>query len=221
MLTSTDVGCNGLSNGSATVVTNGGTAPFTFYAWSPSGGSGASANNLAADTYTVTVTDVNGCAANVIVVINEPDAVNISMSMTPAACNGGTNGTATATVNGGTPPYQYQWSPGGSTNATANNLGVGHYSVVVTDSRGCAEVNDIDVLSASGIVLTPSATDVSCYGGSNGTTAVSSVGVYTSDPILTTGHLPAEQVPMQAVLPEKLYRYCYRRQRMYHYHPQL
>ena len=175
LLSSTDVSCNGLSNGSATVVTSGGTAPFA-YTWSPSGGSAATASNLSANTYTVTVTDANGCGADVIVVINEPDAVNISMSMTPAACNGGTNGTATATASGGTPPYQYQWTPGGSTNATANNLSIGHYSVVVTDSRGCAEVNEIDVLSASGIILTPAALGVSCNGMSDGTASVISNG---------------------------------------------
>ncbi|MBK9524702.1 MAG: PKD domain-containing protein [Bacteroidetes bacterium] len=175
LLTSTDVSCNGSANGSATVVTSGGAAPFT-YSWLPSGGNAATANNLAADTYTVTVTDANGCAADVLVIINEPSAVNILMSMTPAACNGGTNGTATANASGGTPPYQYQWTPGGSTNATANNLTVGHYSVVVTDSRGCAEINDIDVTSASGIILTPAATDVSCNGGANGTASVVSIG---------------------------------------------
>ena len=53
----TNISCNGGTNGSATITPSGGSAPFT-YSWSPSGGSAATANNLAAGTYVVTTTDI-------------------------------------------------------------------------------------------------------------------------------------------------------------------
>ncbi|RFS13431.1 PA14 domain-containing protein, partial [Emticicia sp. C21] len=61
-ITKVDVSCNGGNNGSATVTPVGGTSPYT-YQWSPSGGTGATASNLTAGTYTVTVTDAKGCTA--------------------------------------------------------------------------------------------------------------------------------------------------------------
>ena len=60
-VTFTNAACAGINNGSALVTTSGGTAPYS-YAWSPSGGSAASATNLAAGSYSVLITDANSCA---------------------------------------------------------------------------------------------------------------------------------------------------------------
>ena len=74
-----DVSCNGESDGSATVVGGGGTNIIS-YSWSPTGGSGATANNLSAGTYTVTVSDDNGCNEQASITITEPDVLVAAVS---------------------------------------------------------------------------------------------------------------------------------------------
>ena len=82
-----DVTCNGSATGSAKVKATSGKSPFS-YAWS-NGETDAIANNLAAGNYSVTVTDANGCEANIQVVITEPNAIHVSSVVTDNSCNSG------------------------------------------------------------------------------------------------------------------------------------
>ncbi|MGI4806367.1 MAG: beta strand repeat-containing protein, partial [Janthinobacterium lividum] len=132
----TNVTCNGSSNGSATVVASNGKAPYT-YNWSPSGGSTATASNLSPGTYTVTVTDANGCSSTRSYTITQPAALTATTSQTNVGIYGGSTGSAAITVSGGTAPYTYLWSPSGGTAATASNLSAGTYTVTTTDVNGC------------------------------------------------------------------------------------
>ncbi|MEZ0006943.1 hypothetical protein ABH942_002321 [Flavobacterium sp. 28YEA47A] len=173
----TDVSCNGGSNGTATVAPTGGTTPYS-YSWAPSGGTNATAIGLATGTYTVTVTDFNGCQATRTYTINQPAAaLGGIITKTDVSCNGGNNGTATISANGGTTPYSYSWAPSGGTNATATGLAAGTYTVTVTDFNGCQITRTTTVnqpAAALGGII--SKTDVSCNGGSNGTATVSITG---------------------------------------------
>ena len=134
----TDVSCNGGNNGSATVSASGGSPGYTYF-WSPNGGTNATGVNLTAGSYTVTITDIKGCTTQVTATITEPLALAATISnSTNVSCNGGNNGTATATVTGGTSPYTYVWNTNPvQTSATASNLPIGSYFVTVTDSKGC------------------------------------------------------------------------------------
>ncbi|MGQ3014646.1 MAG: SprB repeat-containing protein, partial [Flavobacteriales bacterium] len=95
-----DISCNGASDGSALALATGGTASYV-YAWS-SGAAQASATGLAAGTYTVQVTDANGCIANTTVTLTEPPLLTISASVTSnyngqdVSCNGASDGSAAA-----------------------------------------------------------------------------------------------------------------------------
>lgn len=170
-----DVSCNGGNNGSATIFATGGTAPYS-YLWSPYGGTSVAASGLTAGTYQVQISDSTGCVSTVQVLITEPDGILIQTSATPAACNGGTDGSASAIPSGGNPPYQYQWIPGSAATAVATGLTAGLYTVVVTDASGCPESAQVVVNSNTSMVLTPSSTDVNCHGMSNGTASVNVVG---------------------------------------------
>ena len=142
-----DVTCNAFSNGQATISVSGGTMPYT-YLWS-NGQMGATATNLAAGTYTATVTDANGCMGMVSVEITEPTALDINASTgAGATCNGSTDGTASVSAGGGTPPYSYSWSNGANT-SSIGNLAAGAYSVTVTDANGCT-ADDSVVIAAFG-----------------------------------------------------------------------
>lgn len=164
----TAVSCNSGTNGTAIATPSGGTGPFT-YNWQPSGGTNSTATGLAAGTYTVTVTDANGCTTTQSYVVTQPAPVTATTSGTPASCNGGNNGTATATPTGGVGPFTYSWSPSGGTNATANNLAAGTYTVTVTDANGCTGQQSFTVTQPNAIAVSVSGTAVSCNGGSNGT----------------------------------------------------
>ena len=172
------VSCFGSNNGSATVSVNGGTPSYT-YSWNTNPAqTTATATGLSAGTYTVTVTDTNGCSTTASVNINQPQAaLNASVSsQIPVSCFGSNNGSATVSVNGGTPSYTYSWNTTpAQTTATATGLSAGTYTVTITDANGCSTTATVTInqpqaaLSASVSSQIP----VSCFGSNNGSATVS------------------------------------------------
>jgi len=178
--TQTNVSCNGGINGTASVSVVGGTANYT-YIWVPSGGNSASANNLSAGNYTVTVLDANNCVITATAALTEPPALTLTINNTPATC-GANNGTASGIVNGGTGPYTYTWIPTGGNAANASNLAAGNYTLNVSDSNSCLVTNTTSLVSTGGASITVTSTSVSCNGGSTGSAnanAVGGIGPYT------------------------------------------
>ncbi|RFN58148.1 HYR domain-containing protein [Marixanthomonas ophiurae] len=169
-----NVSCNGGSDGSATAAVSGGAMPYS-YSWSPSGGNNATATGLSAGTYTVTVTDANGCMDTANVTITEPTALVASASVdNNVSCNGGSDGSATAAVSGGAMPYSYSWSPSGGNNATATGLSAGTYTVTVTDANGCMDSANVTITEPTALNATITAqTNASCPGSSDGEATVS------------------------------------------------
>jgi hypothetical protein len=130
----TQVGCYGGSTGAINLTASGGTSPYT-YAWS-GGVTTEDRTNLAAGNYTVTVTDANGCVANLAQTITQPTTLNLTTQLTQVTCTGGTDGAIDLTVAGGTSAYTYNWG-GGITTQDRTTLAAGTYSVTVTDANGC------------------------------------------------------------------------------------
>ncbi|SMP36639.1 SprB repeat-containing protein, partial [Chryseobacterium profundimaris] len=163
----TNVACNGASNGAINLTPAGGTAPYTFN-W----GGGITTEDrtgLAAGTYTVTITDANGCTGTVNATVTQPTALSATTSQTNIACNGGSTGVATVNVSGGTAPYTYSWSPSGGTAATATGLSAGTYTVTVTDANACTLTRTFTITQpASAVSGTTVVTNVACNGASNG-----------------------------------------------------
>jgi PKD repeat protein len=167
----THVLCNGASTGSATVSASGGTAAYG-YLW-PSGGTGATESGLAAGSYTVTVTDANSCTITATATINQPTALAASTTGTNALCNGSCDGSANLTVSGGTPAYLYNWSSSESTE-DISGLCAGAYTVTVTDANGCTITSGFTVNEPTTVTASiSSSTDVSIFGGSDGSATVS------------------------------------------------
>ncbi|MBK6965470.1 MAG: SprB repeat-containing protein [Bacteroidales bacterium] len=99
----TNVACNGAFTGSATVLATGGTSPFTYLWNDPSAQTLATATGLAAGTYTVTITDANGCTATAQAIIPQPTALSGGAVATSSTC-GNANGSVDLSVSG-TPAY--------------------------------------------------------------------------------------------------------------------
>ncbi|MFP9116031.1 T9SS type A sorting domain-containing protein, partial [Flavobacterium sp. RHBU_3] len=131
----TNVPCNGSSTGASYAGVSGGVEPYT-YSWS-NGATEDHIDNVAAGTYTVTVTDANNCSGTAEVTITEPTALNVWIaSVTNVPCNGTASGASYAGVSGGVEPYTYSWS-NGATEDNINNVAAGTYTVTVTDANNC------------------------------------------------------------------------------------
>lgn len=189
----TSASCNGYNDGTATVTPAGGMGNYT-YAWSTTPTQTDSiATNLVAGSYTVTVTDANGCTKTNTVSVTQPNGMTLTMSRTPVTCNSGNDGTATVAVTGGTGIYSYAWSAFANNASTATGLMAGWHSVTVTDANGCLKVDSIEVLEPDTLTVTLTGTAVSCFGGSDGTataTPAGGLGGYTyawsTTPVQTT-----------------------------------
>jgi gliding motility-associated-like protein len=161
--------------GSATVVASGGAGNFT-YIWSPSGGTGATASNIGAGPYTVTVTDGNGCTETASVTVNTvngPDVVIASSNN--VSCFGLSDGSATAIASNGTPGYTYSWSPSGGNNAVATGLSAGNYTIEVVDAAGCTAFATVTITQPQQIIITGVVTDAAC-GSLDGAITANAVG---------------------------------------------
>ena len=130
--------CNGGSNGSITVNAFGGTPGYT-YSWG-----GNQLSGLTQGTYSIIVTDSNNCIYTDSFTLVEPDSMQLILDTMPASC-GLNDGMIWAIVQGGTPGYTYNWTPGGLGTDTLDNIGTGMYTVLVTDVNGCTAIDSIFV----------------------------------------------------------------------------
>ncbi len=173
----TDVSCAGECDGTATAPATGGTGTLT-YDWlpgSPAGDGTASVTGLCAGTWTVTISDDNGCDTTIQFIITEPIPLTLDASQTDVTCGNSCDGTATATVGGGTPGYTYVWSPepgSGQGTATAGGLCEGVWTVTATDAKGCEIVQAFTILPAVPLEAVFQLTPASCPGACDGAAAV-------------------------------------------------
>ncbi len=163
----------GLANGAISSSSSGGTGAYTF-SWS-NGSNSDDISGLAANNYTLIVTDANSCTDTTTVQINQSGAVTslavISSNYNGAdvSCNGASDGAATATGSGGTGPYTYIWTSG-QTTAVISGLGIGNYRVTITDVNGCTASSPfVTVTQPFALALSvDSIGPVVCAGSSNG-----------------------------------------------------
>lgn len=174
--TQTNINCYNQNTGKAKVTASGGTTPYT-YSWNISGNTTDSATNLAAGTYIVTTTDNKGCSKQDTFIITQPPQLITSVAKTDVSCNGYNNGAASVTVTGGTTPYLYSWNTSPvKTTAAISNLYAGTYISVVTDNKGCTSRDTVIITQPQPINTTYTKTDISCYGGNNGSIALTASG---------------------------------------------
>jgi gliding motility-associated-like protein len=173
-----NVSCNGLCNGTASMLINGGSGviSYTISPNSPCVPVQATPGNftgLGANTYTVIATDANGCSAQTTFTITQPPVLSIgSFASTDPACNGNSNGTATITGAGGTGVYGYTISPaapGVGGNFTGLSGGV-TYTITVTDGNQCSVTSSFTLNNPTSLTWVNFAyTDILCAGQNNGT----------------------------------------------------
>jgi hypothetical protein len=162
--TQVNVLCNGNSTGSIDLTVTGGTSPYT-YSWT-GGVTTQDRSNLAAGTYTVTVTDANSCTKTISATITEPSVISLTKTVTDVLCAGQSNGSIDLTVTGGSPGYKYSWSNGATTEDLSNKA-AGTYTVTVTDANNCTKTTSATINQPSVLTLSTTKTDATC-GLSNG-----------------------------------------------------
>lgn len=172
-LNATPATCFGTTDGSVSVIANGGTGSYT-YLWS-NDATTPSVGSLGAGTYRVTVTDANGCAAEDEVEVAEPAALEVLLTPVDVACAGDETGGITTSVSGGTAPYTYLWSDD-STGEDLEGAAAGTYAVTVTDQSGCISTASATINQSQALSLQMQATPVSCFDFSDGAASVTAGG---------------------------------------------
>jgi len=174
-----DVFCFGENSGSATVSANGGTGGYN-YAWSTSPiQTTATALNLVANNYVVTVTDGNNCSASISSLISQPASpLTASVSQSSPLCFGQNSAQATATATGGTGAFTYSWNTTPSqTTAVASNLNAGTYTVTIQDANNCtATASTLISSTPSPLVVTLAPSDALCHGDASGSVVATASG---------------------------------------------
>ncbi len=148
----TNVLCYGGNNGAIDITESGGVSPFTYTWTGPNGFSSTQEDltNIYAGDYHLTLTDVNGCTANLDATVTQPDSLSMNYTKVDELCPGYSDGSIDITTSGGTQPYTYSWTgPNGftSTNEDITGLSAGQYSLTITDANGCTLNRNIQIVT--------------------------------------------------------------------------
>lgn len=172
-----DITCNGANNGEASVTAKGG-VPAYKYLWNPGGATTSEIKNLAAGTYTCTITDSHGCVVVKSVTITEPPPLVISHVLKHISCFGYTDGSAVVTATGGIKPYSFYLEPSttGQPDSSFKSLKAGTYNYYVTDKNGCKVKGTFTLNEPPSPVISVIPTVVTCNGGSDGTITLTLTG---------------------------------------------
>ena len=190
--------CNGDQNGSIAVTPAGGTMPYA-YSWNTNPVQIApTATNLGAGTYTVVVTDANGCSVSKTTTLTEPAILASTITPKDVKCFGLSTGSAQATTTGGTLPYAYVWMNSVSTTSVATGYPAGTYTVTITDAKGCNITKNFSIAQpAQPLNITTVGTDASCFGEKDGS-AVATVSGGTS-PYNVVWNTNPQQIGLTAI----------------------
>ena len=139
-LDSLTVACFGDSTGAIDLTVIEGVAPFT-YLWEPGGENTEDLAGLAVGTYSVTVTDANGCSTSEVVNVEREDPITLTLDgFTPVGCEGPNSGSIEITISGGVEPYSYDWSDPAPDVEDPSGIPAAIYSLTVTDANGCQQI---------------------------------------------------------------------------------
>jgi gliding motility-associated-like protein len=175
--TATQPLCNGVSNGTITITGTGGTPGYQYAINAGTFGSTSTFTGLAAGTHTLHVKDANGCTKDSIITLAQPALVSLGYIAAQPLCNGASNGTVTITGTGGTAPYQYALNSGSFGAAGSfTGLAAGTHTLHVKDANNCTKDSIITLGQPAILTATASKTNVTCYGGANGTAQVMASG---------------------------------------------
>ena len=166
-VTVTNVLCNGESTGTAIASPSGGSNNYVNYQWTSSLNNTAFELNLSAGTYTVTVTDSDGCTGEETFTITEPTPLVANPSFTEESCSPGSDATASVSPSGGTSPYFVNWSNGVNASNQITGLTAGSYTATITDANFCSITTNITINQRS-LTVNGTTADVSCNAGADG-----------------------------------------------------
>lgn len=171
--------CFNDSNGSASSAVTGGTKPYT-YLWS-NGSTTKDLIKMPAGTYSLTVTDANGCVSFSGTQINEPNAIVVDVTPNDVTCYDYKNGSIDISISGGYAPYTYNWGDTSQVllnhfSETIDHLSEGRYFLRITDYNGCKNEQFIQINQPDSLSITSIVSDVLCYGDSTGAIEVTPIG---------------------------------------------
>lgn len=142
-------------------IATGGTGPYT-YQWS-NGSIDQTITSSSGGDFSVTITDGHGCSASESVFLQEIPGIQLDLFGAGTSCFGKNDGTVVAIASAGTPPFQFQWSNGATTNGIGN-LPPGVYAVTVTDLLGCTQTGTYTVAQGPALSIDIVAPQYSCVG---------------------------------------------------------
>ena len=181
--------CSGFCNGSIQLSVTNGTPPYSFYLNTENNTTGLF-TNLCGEEFSLYIVDSNGCYVNSPISLTNPMPLQLTeIHSEPSTCVS-SDGTMYVVVNGGTPPYVYQWS-NGSTHDTITNLTSGIYSITVTDSNYC-HIEAHYSLNTFNSYVELSGVSPLCYGQNNGKVYISGImpnGAYPMTYTWSNGHI--------------------------------
>ena len=179
---STNVKCNGQTNGTLTIFGAGGTYPWTFLTTGPNSFSSSivANKNISAGTYKVLLKDANNCRDSQVVVITQPTAVNVTKKAIQPSCNG-LKGSLSLNVGGGTSPYTFEWTDNnGSLYAATQNVvsaDAGKYTYTVYDANQCMVSDTILIYQPAKLKLAVKSLKYPvCYSETTGNIKLTTVG---------------------------------------------
>ena len=173
LISTTDILCFNQNTGEIDIEVTGGSPSYSFL-WS-NNATTEDLSDITADSYQLTVTDLNGCTETISATITSPDKIVVSGNEQNPTCNGNSDGSITLTITGGVTPYQFVWS-NTATTQNIDNLDAGNYSVTITDDNNCTKIRNYNLSQPSIFTVFSNVQDVSCYGFADGSINVTILG---------------------------------------------
>lgn len=159
------ISCHGSNDGIIAAECPNAAAPLS-YTWS-TGNASPEIYNLFAGSYMVTVSDAWGCTGQAGANLVSPPEMNLQTYIETPLCHDSQDGKIIATAFGGVAPYSYLWNT--SSNETElNNLGMGTYSLTITDAAGCSAVKSVVLEAPAALVVETVTNEIKCNGDKNG-----------------------------------------------------